>query len=1080
MKNKFRVKLKSGRVIGPFGAQQIGELYTKGHIDGAEKCQSYPEGDWNEFKSFTELTEAILTAITNDESTGTIDYATKIDTIARLGLVKKVRDNKELKNINKNSDKGTAFNEFQFEKKAKTGSVDYAELERKHQQRSEIQDIEDNNDSADSDDSEKDESEFSFKGLVENDEFEAAPDQDSSIEKTRLIRIPIGENAIEKTVVLQKNIIAKLKEDTKSLIVNREEEDEAEEHNVISTGDATQFININDLVPIAKDEVREIEKEIELKIAEVDREKVKEEQAIIKRKEERIARREMVTKKGMKPIVAIAFFVIVWFVVTDDEKVARPLPARIKITFPITESYEDTEKAKSFYLTGIETYSKESFLAKTIAAKYFRSSLSNKFKKNKSLGWLIITYSEIYENALNKAKAASVIHKLLKIARSKILSDVNVAIGAAVFYSSYGKHKTAVNVIENFLRVGKPSLKILSTYLNVLIAEGELIKARKVYEKLLKLPKKSISTTIALLNFLEQDEKISEANILVKQALKKNKNSLSLLLRSAKYEFEIGNYKNFKKRLNLIEQLNSGSSPIYYAKYLEFKGMLSAANKKLKNAAKYFKTALEINESDELRSKLATLSLGGSETVEALILQSKVISKMKYAKQAIREKNWEKSFKYAIEAADMLPSYIPAQLLLAKIQTRRGFYESAIKTLVLLKKENPVNGNVNFSLITTYVESLKLEEASRLINMISQTKLRRTAGYASSLGRFYAKKKNNLLARKWLKESIKRFPLNDADYYLLAKIYLKDRKYDNALEMLNEAIALDPKMVEYHSTYAEILYERSDVDHALGYLRDILEDNKESPKILGDIAIYYYRSGQIKRFEDYMKKVEALNTKDQSFYKFLIKAAKLDERSQDVIKYSRELIKINPGDLEARMILGEYLLSEKQLPVAIEAFEAITSRLDGFPRANYYLAKIFISMGDLDQGLKFAEKEVFKNKTLEYGYFIRGEAYKAKKNYQSAISNYEKAISINGKSVDSLMALGWIKHRQNFYEEARELYLRAKSSDESNAEVYKRLGYVYKSTGNSGLAVESFQTYLDGYPGAPDRIRIEQEIKQLR
>ena len=364
--------------------------------------------------------------------------------------------------------------------------------------------------------------------------------------------------------------------------------------------------------------------------------------------------------------------------------------------------------------------------------------------------------------------------------------------------------------------------------------------------------------------------------------------------------------------------------------------------------------------------------------------------------------------------------------------------------------------------------------------MISQTKLRSSAGYASVLGQYYMKKKNDVLAVKWLRESIKRFPLNDHDYFQLAKIYLKNRKYDNAIQMLNEAIALDPKMIDYRSVYAEILYERSDTDSALGYLRDVLDENKDHPKLLGDIAIYYYRSGQMKKFENYMKRVENLPTKDQTFYEFLIRAAKLDERNQDVIKYAKELIKVNPGDLETRMILGEYLYKEKQYPSAVKFFESIIERLEGFPRAHYYLSKIFLEMGKIDDSLKYAEKEIKHNPTLEFGYYMRAECYKASKEFQKAINNYEKAISINGKYVEALMGLGWIKHRQNYYEEARELYLRAKKSDESNPEVYKRLGYVYKTTGNSGLAMESFQTYLDLYPAAPDRIKIEQEIKALR
>jgi tetratricopeptide (TPR) repeat protein len=1084
MKNKFRVKLKNGRIVGPFDASQVGELYSKGHIDGSEKCQSYPVGDWEPFKNFDKLKSTILNIINEDKNTDVIDHSTKIDTMARLGIVNKVRSGETEKN---NTQSGAHFNEFKFEIKQKKSNINYEELERKHNEK-----LEDDPDEED-EEAKEDATGFDFSGLAVSNSYDdtnsdaKSDSEESNVDKTRIVRVPVNEKTIEKTVVLQKNILEKLqteqeKSKTRELEKEKiEQEDKSEDEAEISTNDATQFININELLPAVKQDVEMVEREIENKIA--FKEKVKEKEIVQakQRREERRNRREVITKKGMKPVVAITFFVLIWYLIYDDDgKKGPPLPQHIKISFPVAQAYEDNNRAKEFLADGKESYSKETFVSKAIAAKYFRTSLTHKFKNNLSLGWLIRTYSEIYDNAKDKAKAAIKIHKLLKIGDSKLLQDVNIAIGSATFYSSYGKYKTAVNVIENFLRVGKPNLKILSVYLNVLIKEGELTKARKVFDKLNKIPKKSLSIVMALTNFLEQDEKITEADAIVTEALKKKQKSIPLLLKSSKYKFALGEYKKMSKRLNIVKEMNYGGSLMDYARYLENMGMLSAANQKLSKAASYFNKALKINESDELRSKLATLSLGGTESVEALILQSKVINKIKYAKLAVREKNWEKAFKFSIGAADLLPSYIPAQLLLADIQTKRGFFESAIKTLIKLKKENPVNPNVNFRLIMSYVLALKLEDAHNLIQMISQTKLRDSAGYASTLGKYYLKKKNDVLAVKWLKESIKRFPLNDEDYYLLARIYLRNRKYDNSLQMLGEAIALDPKMIKYRSAYAEILYERSDIKSALGYLRDILEDNKDSPKLLGDIAIYYYRSGQMKRFEDYMEKVKKLSKKDQSFYEFLIKAAKLDERNRDVIKYSKELIKVNPGDLETRMILGEYLFVEKQFPQAVKVFESITERLRGFPRAHYYLAKIFIASGDANKALALSEEEVRLNKTLEFGYFIRAESYKALKKFQEAINDYEKSISINGKYVEALMGLAWIKHRQNFYEEARELYLRARKHDESNPEIYKRLGYVYKSTGNSGLAMESFQTYLDIFPAAPDRTRIEQEIKALR
>ena len=137
-------------------------------------------------------------------------------------------------------------------------------------------------------------------------------------------------------------------------------------------------------------------------------------------------------------------------------------------------------------------------------------------------------------------------------------------------------------------------------------------------------------------------------------------------------------------------------------------------------------------------------------------------------------------------------------------------------------------------------------------------------------------------------------------------------------------------------------------------------------------------------------------------------------------------------------------------------------------------------MGDFNKALEYAEIEVKLNPTLEFGYFVRGEANKGLKKWLDSTKNYEKAISINGKYVEALLGLAYIKFKQNFFDEARELLLRAKKREEGNPEIHKQLGYVYQSSGQSGLAVESLETYLQIYPNAPDRGQVEALVKELR
>jgi tetratricopeptide (TPR) repeat protein len=1046
MKKKYRVKLSSGRIVGPFDAGQIGELYEKGHISGSEACQMFPGGDWKKVKDFSAITTAIKQIISKKKAAEELQEKTTVDTLARMNLVKKLKSAKE----EQEDEPAEQMEEFKFSKEGERDvKVNYEELEKKYE-----------------------------KKKAELDEFEEEEpeeeEEDDGVEKTVVLRRPVTED-IDKTRVLKplEPIVDKEEEPEEE---EPEEEEPEEEEEQIDTNEATVVANLNELLPAVKNESIAAEKEFKKKILDETEDKtrnLKKPEKLKKKKDEEEK------KKPMKPIVALAFFVIIWFLWEEEEK-PKPEPQRISINFPVTMEVMDEIKSNEALVKGVETYQKGGYMNTVQAAIFFKTSLSHKFRNNKALGWLILTYAEIYQNATDKVAAANTLFKLIKIGKTKMLSDINVAMGAAKFYSEYEKYQTAINIIENYIRVSKPTVKLMAFYMDVLREAGDLPKARKVYDKLKDLPKKTIDVYLALSSFLELDERLDESYELVAEGLKKYPNSVPLLLKFSDYQVQKGDYRKFKILLQRVEELGSEGSPVYYAKFLENMGMLSAINKNQTKAAELFNLALKIQESDVLRSKLAALSLGGSASVENLILQSKVINMMKQARLSAQKKEWEKSFKQAIEAADMAPGYIPAQLLLSEIQVMRGYFESAIGTLEKLRTENPLNIGINFKLIMAYINSQKLADANKLINVVSQTKFRASYQYASVLGRYYDKRKNIVLTVKWLKESIKRYPLNDRDYFLLAQVYLRARKYAQAKQMLSEAISLDPRNVNYRITYARILYERSDIDAALGYLRDVLSENKDNPQIIGEMAIYYYKSGQMKNFEQYKKRVEDLPTKDQSFYEFLIRAARLDERYKDVIRYARELIKVNPGDLETRMTLGEYLFKEKQYRSAIEIFESITDRLKSFPKTHYYLAKIYMEMKDFKKALEYAESEVKLNPTLEFGYYVRGEANKGLKEWLAATKNYEKAISINGKYVEALLGLAYIKFRQNFFDEARELLLRAKKQEEGNPEIYKQLGHVYRSSGQSGLAVESFQTYLEIYPNAPDRGQIEGLVRQLK
>jgi len=316
--------------------------------------------------------------------------------------------------------------------------------------------------------------------------------------------------------------------------------------------------------------------------------------------------------------------------------------------------------------------------------------------------------------------------------------------------------------------------------------------------------------------------------------------------------------------------------------------------------------------------------------------------------------------------------------------------------------------------------------------------------------------------------------------YQIAKVLVRSKKFPDARTRLSKALVLDPKNPEYLATYSEILYEQDNTDTAIGYLRDAISEIGEDSKLISAIALLYYRSGQIKEFQSYFKKVQAMPKKDEAFYEFLVKASKLEDNKIDYVNYCQELLKLNPGNLKVRLELGEFYFDNKEFKEALAQFNEIKDKLESYPKVHFWLAKVNLATGDLKAAKQMANKELELNPSLDAAYYISGEVARAEKDYREAVLKYEKAIGLNPKSVEALMSMAWIRLAQNYASESLELYNRALREEPGNPEIHKQMGKAYVAAGQRALAREKFEDYLKLNPGAVDKEQIEAQIKSLQ
>ncbi|MBF0297642.1 MAG: tetratricopeptide repeat protein [Oligoflexia bacterium] len=961
-----------------------------------------------------------------------------------------------------------------------------------------------------------------------------------------LLKDSAQQENIDKTIVIASSALAQAKLKKELELIKQKQEEEKQNHlkeeeekrkakeletlkkkeNEVDFSATTKIINLNEA--LSKDELKKLEEEAlrELKeheelrnVDELMEKKVSgsknSNKDPLKTDEETTLKNKKATKKTLSLTMVTIFIAILYYLnFENDSKDESIIPVNPNISYPQSKDTASEKIAEENLEKAKKSASKYTYPDKLMAANFYRASLEAQ-RDSKTLGLLILTYAELLPHIANikkqtktksgeiieesisnyREKAGNVIFKLIKEGQIKSLRDENMAIGTALFYAYYKKYSAAINTLNRFKYAnekGKMQLRFFITYFDVAIRAEKLGLAKKLNAMLEKQPDKPQALYITLANYAMLENNYELAEKLLIEANKKYPDSVALLLEYSKILLYKEDYITLKKILIIIQELKAEYSGVFYAKYLEYSGILATTQKNTKVAMALFNMALSLNESVELRSRLSSLETSKNDkNANSLILDSKILGMLKKSKEAKAEYNWDKAFSYAIDASDLSESNITAKIFLSQLQSERGYFSEALTTLSELSSSHKLVREISFVLTKTYIDAYKFNDAKNVMSNLAQTDSRESTRYLSVMGYLYYKSGKYLDAIKWLTDSITKDPLNDKDYYYLALIYYKLNKFDRAKEMLSKMMDLDPANIDYKILYAKIIYEMESSDAAIGYLSTIIKDNEskvsdedelmdeDKAKLYGEIAIYYHRSGQFKQFTEYKERLEKFQKQSKGLYEFLVQVAKLEDKEKDIIENSRKLLIIDPGNLEMRMFLGQYLLQIGKLDEALNTFSEVQQRLESYPKVLYYISRIYLLKGNMEEAKKYAKLEISFNPDTEFGYLLQGDIYIKEENYVEALNSYKKAQGINQSCSEALVGLAQISFAKGSYESSLELYLKAAKVSPNDAELRKKIGQVYKLLGQGMLAIEAFKIYLELAPDAKDKAEIQHAIKQL-
>ena len=1016
--NKYKIKLLDNRILGPLTEDELRQLHADGRISADQKIQKFPEGEWTVFK---EISKSLNLNSTNS--------AEEMEETHLINL-KEILNQKETESLveENNTLKNEDVKEFEFDK-----------------------------------------TDLEIESISEDEKIDQTP-EDSH--KTQ-VRVGRNEENDEKT-----KINLEYKKYLESLELAKESADQEELKNeaeklkadirVDYENESTQILSKDSRSEI-QDEVILVEAELESELQDV--KNVKADIKASKAKESAVTKTEKVGKKKSKFVTILAVFLILYLVLDKDEEIPKKGLKEIvliepKINFPTQFDVSDKEKAQQLYALGIKEENKQTYDSLVRANVLYRKAMENDFQNNTIAAKFIFSSSELLKSSTKFNYHANLIFKLVQIFKDKALESPNMASAISYFYYIIDKPKASLKIFDMYMTLNqkKATIQLFTIRLLSLIETGDLENANITAKKLEKVKEKDIFLVKALYRYYGLNELTDKKVQLLKNSLEKNKDNAFLNIEKGNVFVSSGNIPEVKKIILKLNKNNVEGSREYYGRYLVLKGMYHALSGEVKKAVVNFKSSLKIKGSVELIEKLASLEENEDEDINSIILIGKSKSSILKAKEFIKNNNFEAAMKIIIEASSINPNNLELRLFLAKLQIKRGYIQDAIEQLEELYKVHASSTDLLFALIEAYTQAYKYKRVLELLNIAQNIDGIKEDLFYSAKAKLALYQGDYNSASGWLQRAVNANPLNDQNIFELAKLYIKYHRYEKGKSILKRAMDLDPSEVDYNIIFAEILYETETSSSAIGYLYDVLKDFPDSPKILSKIGIYFYRSGQLKKYEAIKKQLLEIPEKHKSLYEFLIESARLDDDLAKIIEYSILLLEIDPGDLKVRMQLAQNYMNMQEYKSAKKQLDIIEKRLETYPKLQYLYAKLYYYVDDIDKARILVNKEIESNPNVVDGYILLADILIKEKNLNAAKVQYLKALKIDPRSVDAILGVAFVAFQNDQYNMALDQYQKVTEIDSNMPKVYKLLGDAYRKLGQSQLAIKNYKYFLELSP----------------
>ncbi len=273
-------------------------------------------------------------------------------------------------------------------------------------------------------------------------------------------------------------------------------------------------------------------------------------------------------------------------------------------------------------------------------------------------------------------------------------------------------------------------------------------------------------------------------------------------------------------------------------------------------------------------------------------------------------------------------------------------------------------------------------------------------------------------------------PDNSDALHLLGVIEYQLGHADNAIHLIERAIALNPNLPYAYNNLGEAFRSKADFDKAIANYQKSLNLKPDYSEAFNNLGIAQQAKGDMPQALESYQKAIALSPQYIEAHNNLALALQADHQFEAAIKSYENVLAIDPADIEAHNGLGVTLKS----------------------------------LGRLDEALTCFNKALAINSDYADAYNNMGTVALERKKFAEADRFFQKATLLKPNDATALHNLGKVYEEIGENQEALQCYEKARSLKPDCAEIYNNLGNVYRSTRQPDQAIASYQKSLNLKP----------------